>query len=290
MVHSFFQNLTFFTQPFPFTILMGIIGLLVGSFLNVVIYRLPIMLQQQWRIDCLDYLKIEHSMEESEPFNLALPRSTCPHCKTPILIGHNIPILSYLWLRGKCVVCKNLISVRYPLVELLTAILSMMVAWHFGFGWQATAGLILTWSLIALSGIDVDYQLLPDSIIFPILWLGLILSLFDIFTDCKTSIIGAATGYLLLWFVYHGFKIFTGKEGMGQGDFKLLALLGAWLGWQYLGLIILLSSLVGATVGITLISLKKHQREIPIPFGPYLAVAGFIALLWGDKLNTLYFG
>lgn len=289
MPQTIFQDLTLFTQPLPFTILIGVIGLLVGSFLNVVIYRLPIMMQKQWRSDCLEYLKLEND-EPVETFNLALPKSTCPHCNTPILMRHNIPILSYLWLRGKCANCQNLISARYPIVELLTAVLSMLVASHFGFGWQAATGLVLTWTLIALSGIDLDHQILPDVIIFPVLWLGLILSLFDIFTNSKTSIIGAVAGYFVLWLVYHGFKLFTGKEGMGQGDFKLLALLGAWLGWQYLGLIVLLSSLVGATLGMTLISLNKQQRDTPIPYGPYLAVAGFIALLWGDKLNTLYFG
>lgn len=289
MPQTIFQDFSFLMQPVPFTVLVGIIGLLVGSFLNVVIYRLPIMIQKQWRNDCLEYLQLENN-SSTGTFNLALPKSTCPHCNTPILARHNIPVLSYLWLRGKCATCKNPISARYPSVELLTAILSMMVAWHFGFSLQAAMALILIWSLIALSGIDLDHQLLPDVIIFPVLWLGLILSVFDIFTDSKTSIIGAAAGYLVLWLVYHGFKLFTGKEGMGQGDFKLLALLGAWLGWQYLGLIILLSSLVGATLGMTLISLNKQQRETPIPYGPYLAVAGFIALLWGDRLNTLYFG
>lgn len=289
MPYSIFQDFSFLMQPVPFTVLIGIIGLLIGSFLNVVIYRLPIMMQRQWRTDCLEYLQLENDAPQ-ETFNLALPKSTCPNCKTPILARYNVPVLSYLWLRGKCANCQNPISARYPIVEGLTAILSMLVAWHFGFSEQAAAGLVLTWTLIALSGIDLDHQLLPDVIIFPTLWLGLVLSLFDVFTDSKTSIIGAAAGYLLLWSVYHGFKLFTGKEGMGQGDFKLLAMLGAWLGWQYLGLIILLSSLVGAMLGMTLISLNKQQRETPIPFGPYLAVAGFIALLWGDRLNTLYFG
>lgn len=284
---QFFQDLQFLTLPIPFTILMGVVGLLVGSFLNVVIYRLPRMMQRQWRHDCLEYLQLENT-DSTETFNLALPKSTCPQCKTPILAHHNVPILSYLWLRGQCAVCKNPISARYPIVELVTALTSMTVAWHFGYGEQAAAGLLLTWTLIALSGIDLDHQLLPDVIMLPMLWFGLILSLFPIFTDSATSIIGAATGYLLLWSVYHGFKLFTGKEGMGQGDFKLLAMLGAWLGWQYLGLIILLSSLVGATLGLTLISLNKQKRETPIPFGPYLAVAGWIALLWGDKLNAWY--
>jgi leader peptidase (prepilin peptidase)/N-methyltransferase len=284
---NFLNDLTVFTAPIPFTVLMGIVGLLVGSFLNVVIYRLPLMMQHQWRQDCLEYLKLENT-DSTETFNLALPKSTCPQCKTPILARHNVPILSYLWLGGKCATCKTPISARYPIVEFITAFASMIVAGHFGYSEQAAAGLLLTWTLIALSGIDLDHQLLPDMIVLPMLWLGLILSLFHVFTDSTTSIIGAVTGYLLLWSVYHGFKLFTGKEGMGQGDFKLLAMFGAWLGWQYLGLIVLLSSLVGATLGLTLISLNKQKRETPIPFGPYLAVAGWIALLWGDKLNAWY--
>jgi len=284
---NFLNDLTLFTAPLHFTVLMGIVGLLVGSFLNVVIYRLPLMMQRQWRSDCLEYLKLENT-DSTETFNLALPKSTCPQCKTPILARHNVPILSYLWLRGKCASCQTPISARYPVVECVTAFASMTVAGHFGYGEQAAAGLLLTWTLIALSGIDLDHQLLPDMIVLPMLWLGLVLSLFHVFTDSATSIIGAVAGYLLLWSVYHGFKLFTGKEGMGQGDFKLLAMLGAWLGWQYLGLIVLLSSLVGATLGLTLISLNKQKRETPIPFGPYLAVAGWIALLWGDKLNAWY--
>lgn len=279
----------FLTTPFIFTILVGVIGLLVGSFLNVVIYRLPIMMKREWRKDCLEFLELENDVP-SEIFNLALPASSCPHCHAKIRPWQNIPVLSYLWLRGKCANCKNTISSRYPVVELLTAVLSMIVAWHFGFGWQAAAGLLLTWVLISLSLIDLDTQLLPDVIVLPMLWLGLIASLFFVFVDSSTSIIGASAGYLALWSVYHGFKLFTGKEGMGHGDFKLLAMLGAWLGWQYLGLIILLSSVVGAFIGITLISLNKQNRDVPIPFGPYLAIAGWIALLWGNSLNHYYFG
>ncbi len=279
----------FLTTPFIFTVLVGVIGLLVGSFLNVVIYRLPIMMKREWRKDCLEFLELENDVP-SEIFNLALPASSCPHCHAKIRFLQNIPVLSYLWLRGKCANCKNTISSRYPVVELLTAILSMIVAWHFGFGWQAAAGLLLTWVLISLSLIDLDTQLLPDVIVLPTLWLGLIASLLPVFVDSSTSIIGASAGYLALWSVYHGFKLFTGKEGMGHGDFKLLAMLGAWLGWQYLGLIILLSSVVGAFIGITLISLNKQSRDVPIPFGPYLAIAGWIALLWGNSLNHYYFG
>ncbi len=284
---NFFSDLTLFSTPIPFTMLMGVIGLLVGSFLNVVIYRLPIMMQKKWRYDCFDYLQIENS-DTVEIFNLALPKSACPHCKRSILARHNVPILSYLLLRGKCAKCHAPISLSYPFVELLTALASMVVAWHFGCNEQAMAGLVLTWSLIALSGIDLNHQLLPDVIVLPMVWLGLILSLFNVFIDSESSIIGAVAGYLTLWSVYHGFKLFTGKEGMGYGDFKLLAMLGAWIGWQYLGLIVLLSSLVGVMLGLTLISLNKQKRETPIPFGPYLAIAGWIALLWGDKLNAWY--
>ncbi len=285
-----FNEFYFLTTPVGFTTLSGIIGLLIGSFLNVVIYRLPIMMKREWRNDCLEFLELENDDVPTDIFNLALPASNCPNCQAKIQPWQNVPVLSYLLLRGKCANCKTPISARYPVVELLTAILSIIVAWHFGFGWQAAAGLVLTWVLIALSLIDLDTQLLPDVIVLPVLWLGLIASLFTIFIDSSTSIIGATAGYLVLWSVYHGFKLFTGKEGMGYGDFKLLAMLGAWLGWQYLGVIILLSSLVGAFIGITLISLNKHSRDVPIPFGPYLAIAGWIALLWGKSLNLYYFG
>lgn len=284
-----FNEFYFLTTPVGFTTLSGIIGLLIGSFLNVVIYRLPIMMKREWRNDCLEFLELENDVP-TDVFNLALPASNCPNCQAKIQPWQNVPVLSYLLLRGKCANCKTPISARYPVVELLTAILSIIVAWHFGFGWQAAAGLVLTWVLIALSLIDLDTQLLPDVIVLPVLWLGLIASLFTIFIDSSTSIIGATAGYLVLWSVYHGFKLFTGKEGMGYGDFKLLAMLGSWLGWQYLGVIILLSSLVGAFIGITLISLNKHSRDVPIPFGPYLAIAGWIALLWGKSLNLYYFG
>lgn len=288
---AIFEEFTVLTTPYVFTAIMGIIGLLVGSFLNVVIYRLPIMMQRQWRQDCLTYLNVEHNESESTKiFNLAWPPSSCPQCQTPILARHNIPVVSYLWLRGKCSVCHSPIAVRYPLIELLTALLSMIIAWHLGFNIQVAAGLFLTWALIALSGIDFDHKLLPDVMVLPLLWLGLFLSLFKVFSNPEDSIIGAIAGYLVLWLVYHGFKLITGKEGMGYGDFKLLAMLGAWLGWQYLGLIILLSSLVGAILGMTLIALNKQQCATPIPFGPYLALAGWITLLWGDDLNSWYFG
>ena len=267
--------------------LIFILGLLVGSFLNVVIYRLPVMMQRSWRRDCLEYLQMP-AEQEAEPFNLMWPGSRCPVCKAEIKAYQNIPVLSYLFLHGKCGHCGTSISARYPLIETLTGICSGLVAWHFGYGLAMLFALLLTWSLIALTFIDIDQQLLPDSITLPMLWLGLFLSLFSVYTDSHASIIGAVAGYLSLWTVYQAFKLLTGKEGMGYGDFKLLALLGAWLGWQYLPMIILLSSLVGAVIGIAMIVFRKHDVSHPIPFGPYLATAGWLAMIWGDKINRLY--
>ncbi len=274
-------------SPYLFAGLAGIIGLLVGSFLNVVIYRLPIIMQREWRKDCIEYLQME-AEEEGEPFNLSLPLSRCPRCQSPIKAYQNIPVISYIFLKGQCANCKNPISLRYPLIEAFTAITSIIVAWHFGYTPQAAFALVLTWVLIALSFIDIDHQLLPDSITLPVLWIGLALSLFDVYTDTQASIIGAIAGYMVLWTIYQGFKLVTGKEGMGYGDFKLLALFGAWLGWQILPMIILLSSLVGAVIGITMIIFAKRDHNIPIPFGPYLAAAGWLALLWGNDINRLY--
>lgn len=278
-----------------FSLLAGIIGLLVGSFLNVVIYRLPIMMQRGWRKECFEYLQLNTEptpggleIVAEEPFNLVLPLSRCPGCQIPIKPHQNIPIISYIFLRGKCANCACHISIRYPIIEALTAITSILVAWHFDYTQQAGFALLLTWSLIALIFIDIDHQLLPDSITLPLMWLGLCLSLFDVFTTPHASIIGAVAGYMALWCVFHLFKLATGKEGMGYGDFKLLALFGAWLGWEYLPMIILLSSLVGAVIGLGMIVFVKHDHNVPIPFGPYLAAAGWIALLWGHELNQLY--
>ncbi|TXL00129.1 prepilin peptidase [Methylococcaceae bacterium HT1] len=268
--------------------LVGIIGLMIGSFLNVVIYRLPIMMQRGWKQECQEFLKLPASEPAAETFNLALPHSHCPACNTEIMWYQNIPVLSYLLLQGKCANCQTRISLRYPFVEALTGILSIVVAYQLGGEIETLFALLLTWTLIALSGIDFDHQLLPDNIVLPMLWLGLFLSLFNIFTDPVSSIIGAVAGYLFLWVIYQLFKLLTGKEGMGYGDFKLLALFGAWLGWQYLPLIILLSSLVGAIIGTSLIIFVQRDKNIPIPFGPYLAIAGWIALLWGEQINTLY--
>ncbi len=281
----------FQTHPWVLIVTVTIVGLMVGSFLNVVIYRLPVMMQRNWRDECYEYLEIpKNAIDEEESLNLSFPGSRCNQCHTAIKPHHNIPVLSYIFLGGKCAYCQAPIALRYPLVELFTGIISAIVAWHFGYSSEIFFALVLSWSLIALSGIDIDHQLLPDSITLPLIWLGLFLSLFNIFTDSHSSIIGALAGYLSLWLVFQLFKIATGKEGMGYGDFKLLAVFGAWLGWQYLPLIILLSSLVGAIIGTAMVVFAKHDRQKPIPFGPYLAAAGWLALLWGEQMNQLYLG
>lgn len=265
----------------------GLLGLIVGSFLNVVIYRLPIMLERGWRREAIDYLEL--STEPAQPFDLIRPPSCCPLCAAPVRPWQNIPIISYLILGGRCANCRKPISMRYPAVEALTAILSGLVVWRFGFTMQAGMALILTWALISLSLIDIDRQLLPDSITLPLLWLGLAISIQNVFTDSHAAIIGAISGYLSLWTVYKIFKALTGKEGMGFGDFKLLALLGAWMGWQYLAVIILLSSFVGALIGTMMIGFGTVDRARPIPFGPYLSGAGWLVLLCGEDLLQWYF-
>ncbi len=274
------------TSPSILITLTALLGLLVGSFLNVVIHRLPLMMQREWEQQC--NVLLDQPQSEQEPFTLSVPRSRCPSCGHAITALENIPVLSYLFLRGKCKECKSAISCRYPLIEALTGLLSAVVAWQFGFDWTLIGALLLTWSLIALTFIDADHQLLPDSITLPLLWLGIIFNLFEVFTDLQSSIIGALAGYLSLWLVYHVFRLITGKEGMGYGDFKLLAVLGAWLGWTVLPTIILLSSLVGAIVGGLLIIFAGHKKEIPIPFGPYLAAAGWIAMMWGTTIQNNY--
>jgi leader peptidase (prepilin peptidase)/N-methyltransferase len=264
-----------------------VFGSLIGSFLNVVIYRLPVMMQREWRSDCLEFLELPAETEATR-FNLAVPRSRCANCGHQITALENIPIISYLVLGGKCASCKTRISAQYPLVELFTAIVSVVVGWHFGVSLQALAALFLSWCLIVASGIDIGYKLLPDNITLPLLWLGIFLSLFDVFVSLQDSVIGAMVGYLSLWSVFILFKLITGKEGMGYGDFKLLAMLGAWLGWKPLFVVILTSSLVGAVVGISMIALKKTDRSTQIPFGPYLAAAGWMTILWGDELMRFY--
>jgi leader peptidase (prepilin peptidase)/N-methyltransferase len=266
----------------------AVLGLMVGSFLNVVIHRLPVMMEREWRSQCNDLLELETSSDNEEDYSLIRPRSRCPDCGHQISALENIPVFSYLALRGRCSECGTRISPRYPLIEMLTAILSGIVAWHFGYGWPLAAALLFTWSMIPLSVIDLEHQLLPDAITLPVLWAGLVLSLFGVFVDSTTSIIGAVAGYLSLWTVYQVFRLITGKQGMGFGDFKLLALCGAWMGWQALPAIIVLSSFVGAVVGISLILVRGRDRNIPIPFGPYLAAAGWLALLWGDQITQTY--
>ena len=275
-----------FMDPVVFGIFCAVLGLLIGSFLNVVIHRLPKMMDNDWRNQCAEL----HGQDapQSEALSLSRPRSRCPACGHAITALENIPVISWLILRGKCSACRTPISPRYPVVEALTSLLSALAAIHFGFGWAAAGALLLIWSLIALTFIDFDTQLLPDSITLPLLWTGLLFNLFGTYTDLQSSVIGAMAGYLSLWSVYWGFKLVTGKEGMGYGDFKLLAALGAWLGWQILPLTILLSSLVGALLGIALIVVAKRGRQVPIPFGPYLATAGLIALFWGKELTQTY--
>ena len=265
-----------------------VLGLLIGSFLNVVAYRLPQMMEREWKQQCLEYLHPDQPIEPADRFDLVIPRSKCPACGHRITALENVPVLSYLFLRGKCSACETRISLRYPIVELATALLSAVVAWKLGWGWPLAAGLIFTWALIALSLIDFDHKLLPDSITLPLLWLGLLLSLYPVFVDMRASILGAAAGYLSLWSIYQLFRLVTGKEGMGFGDFKLLAAIGAWLGWQALPVTILLSSLVGAVVGIGLILVRGRDRNIPIPFGPYIAAAGWLAMLWGEDITQAY--
>ncbi|BCR23357.1 type 4 prepilin-like proteins leader peptide-processing enzyme [Aquipseudomonas alcaligenes] len=263
------------------------LGLLVGSFLNVVIYRLPVMMQRDWRQQAREILELPEEPKQGT-FNLILPNSCCPNCGHQIRPWENIPVVSYLFLRGKCSNCKTPISKRYPLIELACGLLSGYVAFHYGFGWQAAGVLVLTWGLLAMSMIDCDHQLLPDALVLPLLWLGLIGNQFGLLSSLEDALWGAIAGYLSLWSVYWLFKLLTGKEGMGYGDFKLLAMLGAWGGWQVLPLTILLSSLVGAVLGVIMLRLRNQETSTPIPFGPYLAIAGWIALLWGDQITATY--
>jgi leader peptidase (prepilin peptidase)/N-methyltransferase len=284
-----------------------VLGLVVGSFLNVVIYRLPIMLESEWRSQAAELLPAAAdpagttgpagvAVPATPPrFSLSTPRSACPACNTPIKAWHNIPLVSWLLLKGRCASCKARISMRYPLVELITGILSAGVAWHFGFGAPAACGLLVTWALIALTGIDIDHQLLPDNITLPLMWAGLLAAVIvggvagnPLPVSAHDAIIGAASGYLSLWLVFHAFRLITGKEGMGYGDFKLFAALGAWLGWKLLPLVILLSAAAGAVFGILMIVLRGRDRSAPMPFGPYLAAAGWLAMMYGDTLVSSY--
>jgi len=277
-------------QSFPggYVTLAALLGLMVGSFLNVVIHRLPKMMEREWQAQCAE-LRNEPPAP-GLPYNLVIPRSACPHCGHRIGALENIPIVSYLILKGRCRQCKARISPRYPVVEAITGLISAYAAWHFGFSFTTLAVLVFCWTLIALTFIDLDTQLLPDSLTQPLIWAGLLINLGGTLTSLPAALIGAFAGYLSLWSVYWLFKLTTGKEGMGYGDFKLLAAIGAWLGWQMLPLTILLSSLVGAIVGISLMLFARHGRDVPIPFGPYLAGGGLIALFWGKELTRAYLG
>ncbi|OZG41319.1 prepilin peptidase [Aeromonas sp. A35_P] len=278
----------FHSLPWLYFSLVFLFSLMIGSFLNVVIHRLPIMLEREWQAEYLSYFNPETQPQQEERYNLMVPRSACPHCGHAITAMENIPLLSWLWLKGRCRECQAPISPRYPLVELLTALLSLVVAATFPPGWGLLAALLLTWVLVALTFIDLDKMLLPDQLTLPLLWGGLLFNLAGGFVPLADAVIGAMAGYLVLWSLYWAFKLLTGKEGMGYGDFKLLAALGAWLGWQALPIVLLLSSLVGAIIGISLILLRNHHQGKPIPFGPYLAIAGWIALLWGDTITRWY--
>ena len=270
-----------------FAVCVGFIGLLVGSFLNVVIYRLPKMLMRDWQAQAREVLEMPEK-PPTDTFNLILPNSSCPNCGHEIKPWENIPLLSWLFLRGKCSGCKQAISSRYPLVELACGLFSAVIAWQFGVSWEALAMLVLTWGLLAMSLIDADHQILPDILVLPLLWLGLILNSFGLFTSLPDALWGAVIGYMSLWSIFWLFKLVTGKEGMGYGDFKLLALIGAWGGWQLLPLTILLSSVLGAVLGLLILRLQRNGYSNPIPFGPYLAAAGWVALIWGEQITSNY--
>lgn len=275
------------SNPLVFTLTIAVLGLLVGSFLNVLVYRLPKMMMRDWRSQAREVLEMP-AEEQGETFNLLLPNSSCPHCEHEIRPWENIPLLSWLFLRGRCSSCQGPISQRYPLVELAGGVLAGVIAWQYGVSWDTLAMLVLTWGLLAMSLIDADHQILPDVLVLPLLWLGLILNSFGMFVSLSDAFWGAVIGYMSLWSIFWLFKAVTGKDGMGYGDFKLLALLGAWGGWQILPLTILLSSLVGAVLGVIILRVQRNSLSKPIPFGPYLALAGWIALIWGDQITSGY--
>ena len=288
----FEQTLIFFQQsPTIFNVFIVVLSLIIGSFLNVVIYRLPKMMHNTWYLECREFLADEVKNippAEMTELTLSKPDSTCPKCQHKIRFYENIPVISWLFLQGKCGQCKNTISIRYPLVEAITAVLSLVIAIHYGVSFETLLLLILTWGLICLTLIDFDHMLLPDQIVMPLLWLGLLVNITGTFVPLNDAVIGAAVGYMSLFSVFWLFKLLTGKEGMGHGDFKLFALFGAWLGWQLLPILILMASVVGAIIGISLIVFKNHTREQAIPFGPYLAIAGWITVLWGEGIWSWY--
>lgn len=274
-------------DPAVFIALCAIIGLMVGSFLNVVIFRLPKMMERAWLQQCAELCG--EKIEKPPVLNIASPRSMCPSCGHKINFLENIPIISYLFLKGQCSHCHAKISTRYPIIEAFTSIISGFIAWYFGYSFITFAALIFTWAMITLAMIDLDTQLLPDDITLPLLWFGLLVNLNSGFTDIRSAIIGAAVGYLFLWLIFWIFKFVTGKEGIGYGDFKLLAAIGAWFGWSMLPLVILFSSLSGAIIGVGIIATSKEKSSVPIPFGPFLAFGALIALFWGNQINHIYF-
>jgi leader peptidase (prepilin peptidase)/N-methyltransferase len=288
----FDQTLVFFQQsPTAFQLFVVIFSLIIGSFLNVVIYRLPKMMHNNWTLECREFLADEINVipaKEIAELTLSKPDSTCPKCQHKIRYYENIPVISWLFLKGKCSQCKNTISIRYPLVEAATALLSLVISSHYGVSFETLLLLILTWGLVCLTLIDFDHMLLPDQIVMPLLWLGLLVNITGTFVPLNDAVIGAAVGYMSLFSVFWLFKLVTGKEGMGHGDFKLFALFGAWIGWQLLPILILMASVVGAIIGISLMLFKNHTREQAIPFGPYLAIAGWITVLWGDGIWSWY--
>ncbi len=284
MIFEILQDL----DPAAITLIGIVIGLCVGSFLNVVIYRVPRRIHQDWTAQCHVWLELEETTGDEAAPGIVKTPSHCPSCKTPIKPWHNVPVISYLLLKGKCSSCGERISLRYPFIEILTAVMTSMVLLHFGPTVEGLCAAGFTWTLIILAFIDLDNQILPDNITLPLLWSGLFLALFNVTIDPAASITGALAGYLVLWTIYHLFRLVTGKEGMGYGDFKLLAAMGAWMGWQLLPLIILLSAVAGSVVGLSLILLHRHEREKPIPYGPYLAIAGWIALMWGSDITGYY--
>jgi leader peptidase (prepilin peptidase) / N-methyltransferase len=284
------EIIQFFQQsPLWFMVVVFLFSLCIGSFLNVVVYRLPLMMEQSWQQEYLEYFEPEKPQPQAAVFNLAVPRSACPHCKHQLAAKDNIPLVSWLLLKGKCRYCQAPVSKRYPLLELFTAVISALVAWQFGATTIGLLYLVVTWALLALTFIDIDKMLLPDQITLPLLWLALVASVAGFSKiDAASAITGAAIGYLALWSVYWLFKLLTGKEGMGYGDFKLLAVFGALLGWQQLPLIILLSSLVGAVIGTLMLAIQGKDKNNAIPFGPYIAAAGWIAMLWGEQITQAY--
>ncbi|MGB1311469.1 MAG: prepilin peptidase [Leucothrix sp.] len=274
-------------HPILLISIVGFFSLLIGSFLNAAIYRIPVMLQREWDAECLEHINADNPdyiAKETERFNLFMPRSACPTCNHPISSLENIPVISYLLLKGKCKGCKTPISLQYPVIEITTALLSMFIAWRFGYGWQMLGMLLFAWSLIALGMIDLNTMLLPDSLTLPLMWLGLLINYFSTYIDLHSAVLGAIVGYLSLWSVYQLFKLVTGKDGMGYGDFKILAAIGAWGGWQIIPFTIFASACLGAVIGIIVMKFKKQENSQPIPYGPWLALAGLISVIWREEI------